>query len=406
MKAKMQAKDTFNNALTYISAGLGVLILGSILVFVLSKGLKGLNFDLIKSNYWSENYLATVEESYQTNELNDEHSSAQGYYSTKWGIAIDDTLSAKGEKQLEVTYVSPNSPFAHLLNATAGENFEKPLKMHTGYTIEKIDYMTADGTIGLAGKILAQDAKTTIETLDKASTITSVYFKSAGGGIRGSLIATFYLIVISLTISLPIGIASAIYLKEYAGPTKINSLIRQGIETLTGVPSIVYGLMGITVLFPVTQLVGATTTSILLGGLTMAVILLPTIIRSTEEALLVVPKSLRDASLSLGATQSQTIFKVVLPCCINGILTGVLLGIGRVIGESAALIYTMGTFINDNPTILSQGTSLALMIWSFMSGENPNFELASTISIIILAIVLVLNIIVKLIGKRFAKQFV
>lgn len=88
------------------------------------------------------------------------------------------------------------------------------------------------------------------------------------------------------------------------------------------------------------------------------------------------------------------------------ILTGVLLGIGRVIGESAALIYTMGTFINDSPTVLSQGTSLALMIWSFMSGENPNFALASAISIIILAIVLVLNIIVKLIGKKFAKQFV
>lgn len=402
----MKAKDTLYNALTYISAGIGVFVLGSILVFMFSKGLSGISWEMIKGNYWSENFLANVEESYQTTTVDVDLDNIQGYYSSKWGITIDDTLSNKKEKQLEVTYISEKSPFAHLKNATAGPNFEKPLNMDLGYSIEKIDYVMEDGTIGLAGKILAQDAKTTIETLDKASTISSVYFKSSSGGIRGSLIATFYLIIISLSLSLPIGIASAIYLNEYAGPTRINSFIRQGIETLTGVPSIVYGLMGITVLFPVTQAVGATTTSILLGGLTMAVILLPTIIRSTEEALLVVPKSLRDASLSLGATQSQTIFKVILPCCVNGILTGVLLGIGRVIGESAALIYTMGTFINDSPTVLSQGTSLALMIWSFMSGENPNFALASAISIIILAIVLVLNIIVKLIGKKFAKQFV
>ena len=179
----------------------------------------------------------------------------------------------------------------------------------------------------------------------------------------------------------------------------------RAIETLTGVPSIVYGLMGVSVLFPITRAFGATTTNILLGSLTMAIILLPTIIRSTEEALLVVPNSLRDASLSLGANQSQTIFKVVLPCAVPGILTGVLLSIGRVIGESAALIYTMGTFINDSPTLLSQGTSLAVHIWSVMSGEQPNFELASAISIIILIFVLCLNIIVKLLSKRLNKAW-
>ena len=162
---------------------------------------------------------------------------------------------------------------------------------------------------------------------------------------------------------------------------------------------------GVTVLFPVTQLFGATTTSILLGGLTMSIILLPTIIRSTEEALLVVPQHLRDASLSVGANQSQTIFKIVLPCAVPGILTGVLLGIGRVIGESAALIYTMGTFINDSPTLLSQGTSLAVQIWSIMSGEQPNYELACAISIIILFFVLILNFAVKIISKRFSKAW-
>ena len=127
-------------------------------------------------------------------------------------------------------------------------------------------------------------------------------------------------------------------------------------------------------------------------------------IKSVEEALIVVPQSLQDASLSLGATKAQTILKVVLPCCINGILTGVLLSIGRVIGESAALIYTMGTFISDNPTINGSATSLSLMIWSFMSSEQPNFELACAISIIILAIVLVLNIIVKIMKILYLKE--
>ena len=214
-----------------------------------------------------------------------------------------------------------------------------------------------------------------------------------------------YLILISLALALPLGIAAAIYLQEYAKKNLVNRLIRQGIETLTGVPSIVYGLMGVTVLFPITTIFGATGTSILLGGLTMAIILLPTIIKSVEEALIVVPQSLQDASLSLGATKAQTILKVVLPCCINGILTGVLLSIGRVIGESAALIYTMGTFISDNPTINGSATSLSLMIWSFMSSEQPNFELACAISIIILAIVLVLNIIVKIIGKKLDRSY-
>ena len=124
-----------------------------------------------------------------------------------------------------------------------------------------------------------------------------MYFKTPGGGIRGSILATLYLIVVALLVSLPLGIAAAIYLREYASKNKLTGWIRSAVEMLSGVPSIIFGLMGVTVLFPITQLFGATTTNILLGGLTLAVILLPTIIRSSEEALIVVPQSLRDASL-------------------------------------------------------------------------------------------------------------
>lgn len=396
-----KVKDKILNTITYFASGISVFVLGAVLVFLFSKGFSTLNWDLIVNNYWSQNLLGTVDSVGGDYNISED---VDGIYSARWGIALKDAVNAQKEKVIEVTYIHPDSPLKTMLSSSAGDN-NKEITLEDGYTIQKIDIVTSDGIPTFTGKIMSQDAATVITNIDTAQEITSVYYKTTGGGIRSSLITTLYLIVISLVIALPIGVCSAIYLHEYASKSKLNKLIRQGIETLTGVPSIVYGLMGVTVLFPVTQLFGATTTSILLGGLTMSIILLPTIMKSTEEALIVVPQSLRDGSLSLGATKSQTIFKVVLPCAVNGILTGVLLSIGRVIGESAALIYTMGTFINDSPKLLSQGTTLSLMIWSFMSGEQPNFELASAISIIILIIVLALNFIVKAIAKKFTKKF-
>lgn len=394
-------KDKILNTITYFASGISVFVLGAVLLFLFSKGFSTLNWNLIVNNYWSQNLLGSVESVGGDYNLTEE---VAGIYSEKWGIALEDKTNSQKEKVIEVSYIHPDSPLKTMISSSAGDQ-GKEIVLETGYTIQKIDIVTSDGIPTFTGKIMSQDAQTVIDNIDSAQSITSIYYKTTGGGIRSSLITTLYPIVISLVIALPIGVCSAIYLHEYASKSKINKLIRQGIETLTGVPSIVYGLMGVTVLFPVTQFFGATTTSILLGGLTMSIILLPTIMKSTEEALIVVPQSLRDGSLSLGATKSQTIFKVVLPCAVNGILTGVLLSIGRVIGESAALIYTMGTFINDSPKLLSQGTSLSLMIWSFMSGEQPNFELASAISIIILVIVLVLNFVVKAIAKKFTKKF-
>lgn len=397
----MRKNDKYYNLLTYIASAISVLVLGSIIVFLIAKGSSLLNFDLLVNDYWPKNYLGNV----KNTESKVFENEGYEHFSSKWGLALKDEVNAKKEKIVVIEYIDPDSPLSSIENSTAGSEFGKPIYLKEGYSIEKIDYINKDGQISLTGNILKQDAKTIINNIENTQAINSLYVRSEGLGIRSSLITTLYLIGISLLCALPIGIMSAIYLHEYAGKSRFNRLTRQGIETLTGVPSIVFGLMGVTVLFPITQLVGANTTSILLGGLTMMVILLPTIIKATEEALIVVPQSLRDASLSLGATKSQTIFKVILPCCVNGILTGVLLSIGRVIGESAALVYTMGTFINDSPEILAQGTSLSLMIFSFMSGEQPNFELAAAISLVILIIVLVLNIIVKVVGKRFAKSF-
>ncbi|MFA6627718.1 MAG: ABC transporter permease subunit, partial [Bacilli bacterium] len=140
------------------------------------------------------------------------------------------------------------------------------------------------------------------------------------------------------------------------------------------------------------------------GALTLSIILLPIIIKTTEESLKVIPHSYRMASLALGASRTQTTFKIVLPNALSGILTATLLSIGRIIGESAALIYAVGTAIKDTAIINDKSTSLAVHIWSLMSGENPNYELACAISIIILMVVALISIGVKIISKKVNKM--
>jgi phosphate transport system permease protein len=397
--------DGLLNFITYIASGISVVVLGAILVYLVSQGAHLLNWNLLKDDYFAKSLKGAVVENYIYQESNTFYE-GEGYYSKKWGIGFVDSITSQKEKVIEVTYIDKNSPFNYLYSTIAGEN-EASLKVEVSNVITVLYYFDESGKKIFLPETRIKSAENLVYILENdVYGIESIGFQTLGGGIFGSIIVTLLLILISIVIALPIGIGAAIYLNEYASKSNFNHLLRQGIETLTGVPSIIYGLMGITVLFPITQLFGATSTSVLLGGFTVAVILLPTIIRSTEEALIVVPQSLRDGSLSLGATKSQTIFKVVLPCAVNGILTGVLLSIGRVIGESAALIYTTSTVINDSPKVLEQGTSLALMIWTIMSGEQPNFELASAISLIILIIVFMLNIVVKIIGKRLSKSFV
>lgn len=396
-----KVKDSILNIITYIASAFSVVVLGAIVIYLVTNGLKLIDMHLLTSDYNVATENAAVVETYEY----EKPAKHDGIYSEVWGIGFKDVETKHKTKEIAVTYVDEKSPFNHLYSLVAGNN-NKEVTIETESIVKNMYYLDDAGNKIFLSKVMMKDASNLVKILDNdVKSIVSINYQSMGGGIRGSLITTLYLILISLLIALPIGISSAIYLEEYASKSKINSLIKQGIDTLSGVPSIIYGLMGVSVLFPITKLFGATSTSILLGGLTLAIILLPTIISSTKEALLVVPQSLRDGSLSLGATKSQTIFKVVLPSCINGILTGVLLSIGRVIGESAALIYTTSTVINDFPTLLSQGTSLSLMIWSIMSGEQPNFELASAISLIILIIVLIINLSVKFIGKKFTKSF-
>lgn len=403
-RQRRKQKDLFANILTYASALLATVVLVSIFVFIFRRGFSVLSWDMIRNDYWSQNYIAQVndypQDSYERPA--DLHDSIA--FSTKYGIGLQDEINQDKQKIVTVAYQAPESVFSSSTIATKGAKYEQPLGDMTGNSISRLTLIVDEQrvNVGTQAKSTAQEV---VDSMDSSSEIVSLFYQTPGGGIWGSLIATLLLIFVSLLISLPIGIAAAIYLHEYAKPNKITSFMRSSIEMLSGVPSIIFGLMGVAVLFPITTIFGANTLSILLGGITMAVMLLPIVIRQTEESLIVVPDGLRNASLSLGATETQTIFKVVLPTALPGIISAILLAVSRVIGESAALIYTMGTTISDSPKLLEGATTLAVSIWSIMGAEQPNFELASAISIVILVLVLGLNIIVKIISNRLNRKW-
>lgn len=397
---KQRKIDLLINAITISASMLSILVLGMIIVFIFSKGLSTLSWQLIISDNQAKNYLALVNEEQTMSFEKPDNLDDEVFWSEKWGIGVVDHLAIDKKAYILVEQVAANSALAKMV-----DNKGKLLQLKPGSVLSRLSYIDAQGNIEFAGSQTLQDAKSFILAIDQATMIDSVYFQILGGGIRGSLISTLWLIGLSLLFSLPIGLASAIYLIEYAKKNRFTKLLQSSIETLSGVPSIVFGLMGVVVFYPVTAFFGASGLSILLGAMTMSVILLPTIIRSTQEALIVIPQSLRDGSYGVGATQSQTIFKIVLPSALPGILTGVLLSIGRIIGESAALIYTMGVFANDIPGILKPSSSLAVHIWGIMSGEQPSFELAAAVSIIILIIVFTLNILVKYISNRLSKAW-
>ena len=215
-----------------------------------------------------------------------------------------------------------------------------------------------------------------------------------------ALLATLELIGITLVIALPVGICAAIYLNEYAKKgSKIVKVIRTFIDTLSGVPSIVFGLFG-NILF-VTAL--GLRASVWAGAFTMVLVVLHTIIRSTEEALFAVPMPLREASYGLGASKVRTIFKIVLPSAFPGIATASILAIGRIIGESAALIFTMGTAFNFSGNPGSAGSSLAVLLYS-CANEGFHMDQAYALAVILLALTLVLNLIVYFIQRSVKKK--
>lgn len=214
-----------------------------------------------------------------------------------------------------------------------------------------------------------------------------------------SIVMTIYMTVLTLIITTPLGIGCAIYLTEYAKRgNKVVEVIRLAAEILSGIPSIVYGLFGM--LFFVTALQWKN--SILAGSCTLAIMVLPLIIRSTEEALKSVPDSYREASFGLGAGKLRTVVRVVLPPAMPGIVAGVILAVGRIVGETAALIYTAGTVAKITINPMESARTLAVHMYA-LSSEGLHTNEAFATGVVLLLVVLMLNATSNAIAKRITK---
>lgn len=228
--------------------------------------------------------------------------------------------------------------------------------------------------------------------------ITKNYTATGNGGILPMIIATLYTVILSIAIATPIGVLAAIYLAEYAKQGKTVKVIRFAVQSLAGIPSIVYGLFG-SIFFVVALKLGY---SLLAGSLTVAIIILPVIISTTEDAIKTVPISYKEASLGLGATKFQTLYKVILPSSLSGILVGIILSVGRIVGESAAILLTAGTVAQMPNGIMSSARTLTIQAY-LVTQEAGNIEEASAVGIVLILIIFVINIIAKLITKKFSK---
>lgn len=214
-----------------------------------------------------------------------------------------------------------------------------------------------------------------------------------------AIINTLIMTALSLVIAVPLGIFAAIYLVEYAKRgSQLVKVIRMTAETLSGIPSIIYGLFGL--LFFATYLRWGY--SMLSGALTLVIMILPLVIRTTEEALIAVPDTYREASFGLGAGKLRTIFRIILPAAVPGILSGVILSIGRIVGETAALIYTSGTVAQTATDLKKSGRTLAVHMYS-LSREGLHMDEAYATALVLLVLVVLINGISDWIAKKVSK---
>lgn len=227
------------------------------------------------------------------------------------------------------------------------------------------------------------------------------------GGISTTIVSTVYLVLLTIVISTPFGIGTAVYLVEYAGEMKgrkgllpvLVTAVRFGVETLAGVPSIIFGLFGFA-LFVLTMQLGF---SLLSAGLAGACLVLPVIIRTSEEALIAVPRSYREGSLALGATQWQTIRQVVLPAAMPGIITGVVLSVGRIISETAIFYVTLGGSLRMPTSLLSGGRTMALHVY-YLAMETRAFDKAMGTGAILIAVIILINVTINFLSRRITNR--
>lgn len=353
-------KDKMTLGAVYASAGFTVLILLVIIGFIVIKGAPGINLRFLTSDYEDKTTYVTLAS----------------------GVSAD---AVKAGEVPELGVTLQEDEVGEL--AVTGITSDSPLK--TGVNSKGEPYPVKKG-----------DQITKAENVDQNALKLKVV--RPGGGIVPMVVATLYMIGLSLLIAAPISIMAAIYLIEYAKPGRLMSTIHFAIENLAGIPSIIYGLFGSLFFVKVCQL----QYSILAGALTVSIILLPTIITTTEESLKAVPKTYRESSLGLGATRLQTITKVVLPNALPGILVAVLLSIGRIVGESAALLLTAGTVAQIPGALFgnsASGATLTIKMYTLMKEEN-DLTTACAIGIVLLVIIIAINFASKMAAKKLLQK--
>lgn len=221
-------------------------------------------------------------------------------------------------------------------------------------------------------------------------------------GILPDILNTVYILLATVVVVLPLGVGAAVYLTEYAGGSRMAKVIEYAAETLTGIPSIIYGLAGMLVFC---QKLGMTT-CLMAGAMTLVIMNLPTVMRTTQESLKTVPQSYREGAFGLGAGKWRVIRTVVLPGCVDGVVTGCILCIGRVLGESAALMFTAGTAHALNGLfegLGSSGATLTVALYLYAK-EQGEFEIAFAIAAILMVMAVLLNLSAGAVGKFFLKR--
>ncbi|MBC7959492.1 MAG: phosphate ABC transporter permease PstA [Vallitaleaceae bacterium] len=367
---KSKIKDIF----AYGIIGLATLFTVGVLVFIIGfifvNGMGKINLHFLTGSYDSITNYVVVEKN-------------AGSKGNSLGLILEE-VENDGSEWISIKKIEADS------NAKSGLNLAG-----NKYPLEKGDIIRKVGKTSLEGVSLEEANKIINEQSDQS---IKMKITRAGAGIFPMMVTTLLMIALSLLIACPIGIFAAIYLTEYAKAGRLVSGIRFATESLSGIPSIIYGLFGM--LFFVIYL--KLNYSILAGALTLSIILLPVIIRQTEESLKAVPVSYREGSLGLGATKIQTIRRAVLPSAVPGIIVAIILSIGRIVGESAALLLTAGTVARIPKDFFSSGSTLTVKAYT-VAKEEGNIEMACAIGIVVIVIILVLNGMSKMISRQYSK---
>lgn len=264
-------------------------------------------------------------------------------------------------------------------------------------------YICTAFSVILVGAIIVYIVVKGIGTISIPFLTTETSVLNGSVGIAGNIVNTLYIIVITMVIATPIGVGAAVYLNEYAKPGRLVTVIEFATETLSGIPSIIFGLFGM-MLFGQTLGLGY---SLLTGSLTLIIMVLPLVTRNTQEALKTVPDSYRYGAIGLGAGKWHTIRTILLPSAMPGIITGVILAVGRIVGESAALLYTAGSAkgLIDSlsevfPKVFQSGGTMTIQLYLSATSEG-DFETAFGIALVLLIVVLLINMGTKRLARKF-----